>query len=423
MKLRFALSCAAVAALVSLQLPATAQMPTTSSYLGRLKQSEDALAALPAAAYTRQRDPASDEQVRKFYPQIQMLGTMRAFAGDQDGAIAAFDIHRRRFMFPSRDVQAQMKLADDAVAEDAIAAIVREARTKRVVLLNEAHHVPLHRAFAQKLAAELRKIGYTYLACETFNERGVAAASAKGYTAQNTGFYTQDAVFAGFVNSALADKWQLVPYEFEGPPVGATFEERQTQREYGQAKNLVDRIFAKDKDARVFIYVGYGHLNKKPEGSSETLLMMGEHLRRLAKLDMLHVSQTDFFAHPDPADEDPVYAPLLAKFPSNRAFVLRSPDGSHPILLGLGGRIDMQVVHPRYAVQAGRPEWLATLAGREPRAIPANLLPEQGRRLVKAYRAGDPGDAVPADIVLVEAGRPVPALMLPKGDFRFEFEE
>jgi len=59
---------------------------------------------------------------------------------------------------------------EDAIAEDAIAAIVREAKNRQVVILNEAHHVPLHRAFAMKLARELRKIGYEYLACEAFQE-------------------------------------------------------------------------------------------------------------------------------------------------------------------------------------------------------------------------------------------------------------
>lgn len=85
------------------------------------------------------------------------------------------------------------------------------------------------------------------------------------------------------------------------------------------------------------------------------------------------------------------------------------------------GRVDMQVIYPRYAFHDGRPDWLRTLAGRSPRPVPAALLPQQGRRIVKALRVGAPQDAVPADVVLVEAGKPV--LMLPPGEVRYVYEE
>ena len=43
--------------------------------------------------------------------------------------------------------------------------------------------------------------------------------------------------------------------------------------------------------------------------------------------------------------------------------------------------------------------------------------------MIKAFRPADGKDAVPADVVLLDAGKPAPALMLPAGDFRFETEE
>jgi hypothetical protein len=120
---------------------------------------------------------------------------------------------------------------------------------------------------------------------------------------------------------------------------------------------------------------------------------------------------------------------MTDKFASREPFVLRAPDGSHPVLPGtkgkidLQGRVDMQVVFPRYAMRDGRPEWLQTLAGRAPRAIPAELLPKQGRRVIKAFRTSGRPDAIPADAVVVEAGKPPPKLMLPPGEFRYAFEE
>lgn len=384
-------------------------------YFDRLKYHEAKVAALAPDALDRDSHPLPE--VMSAQLAYDNLGISRSWIGDVDGAIATFD-QLNRSRFPVRASEAsQLGGLTDAAAEDAIKAIVEQARTRRVVLLNEAHHVPMHRAFAQKLAAELRKSGYEYLACETFSGAGEVPLGVHGEVTFRTGTYTPDPVFAGFVNSALADKWKLVSYEMQGRPSS------RDERERVQAQNLVERIFNKDPHAKVFIYVGYSHLNKVPEGANESVVFMGEYLRRLTGLDMLHVQQIDFYSHPERADEGDLYQALLDKFPSREPFVLRSKNGGHPILRGLSGRVDMQVIFPRYAKRDGRPEWLTTLAGRQARPIPDGLLPRTGRRLIKAFRSTDGPDAVPADIVLVEAGHPIPKLMLPNGEYRFTYED
>lgn len=403
-------------AFCAMDATALAQGGPADGYLARLKAHEAAVTALPPDALDKARHtPAELAMATRAYDQ---LGISRSWAGDVDGAMSIFD-QLNRARFPARGPEAgQLSQVAGAQAEDAVRAIVEQARHRRVVLLNEAHHVPLNRAFAQKLATELRKIGYEYLACETFSIRdGKVPLGAHGEVIDGTGHYTRDPVFAGFVNSALADHWKLEPYEMEGRPSSMD------ERERTQARNLVERIFAKDPNAKVFIYVGYSHLNKTPEGATDRMVFMGEYLRRMTGLDTLHVQQIDFYAHPDRADEGDLYQALLDKFPSKEPFVLRAPDGSYPILRGLKGRIDMQVIFPRYAMRDGRPEWLVSLAGREARPVPATLLPAGGRRAIKAYRTSDGADAVPADVVVVEAGQPAPKLMLPKGEYRYVAED
>ena len=131
----------------------------------------------------------------------------------------------------------------------------------------------MHRAFTRKLAAALRKIGYRYLACETFNPAdGDMQASTPGYVSERTGTYTRDPVFVGMVNAALADGWQLVPYEYEMMPTpGQSPRQRLEERELGQARELVERIFAKDKNAKVLIHVGNHHLAKSLPGDTALL--------------------------------------------------------------------------------------------------------------------------------------------------------
>jgi hypothetical protein len=422
-KLARALGAAAV--LLALSSQASLGQQRSNSYMQRLKDAEAGVAALPANAWDSTRSPEKSAALRPFISALQSLGTERAFAGDTAGAIAAFDAQDRARGPRRLESAAEARIVDEASVEDAVRAIVSQARTRRVVLLNEGHNMPMHRAFSQRVARELRKIGYNYLACETF-ESGSPKAFSRGYVDQG-GYYTRDPVFGTWITEAIAGGWQLVAYEAGIPDPAMLPEQRLLVREEEQARNLVERIFARDKDAKVLIHVGYGHLYrgsvKLPSGAE--MLMMGEQLRRMTGLDMLHIDQTQFYAHPDAADDSPLYARMLAKPGTAAPFVLRSKEGEYAVLHGQKGRVDMQVVFPRYVFrdQDGRPDWLASLAGRQPRAIPPHLLPASGRRAVLAYRAGDPVDAVPADVVLVEAGKPVPKLMLPEGEYRFTVED
>jgi hypothetical protein len=387
------------------------------NYLQALKQAETAAEGLPLGA---PRSPETDEVLGKANRQLDPLGTRRMFAGDQQGALLAHDAMMRSFWKKEGPASAaELKLIDEATVEDAVKAIVEQARTKRVVLLNEEHMSSMNRAFSQRVARELRKIGYQYLACETFTVSD-RALFTHGDVRSRDGYYTNDPTFGNWINEAIADGWKLVPYEVgHDPAIPAA--ERFRWREEGQARNLVERIFARDKDARVLIHVGRSHLNKSANATEPAF--MGEYLRRMTGLDMLHVDQLRFYEHPDPEDENPLYRHLLAKSGSTAPFVLKNKDGSNLLLRGLAGRVDMLVVFPRYGMRDGRPGWMTSLAGREPRDIPPSLLPTSGRRLIKAYRAGAPDDAVPADVVLVEANKPVPKLMLPKGEYRYSFEE
>ena len=83
----------------------------------------------------------------------------------------------------------------------------------------------------------------------------------------------------------------------------------------------------------------------------------------------------------------------------------------------------MQVWHRPESLREGRPHWLSMNGYRRARAIPAKLLPAQGRRLVQAFVAGESADAVPMDQVLVTAGEAPPVFMLPKGRYRFAYQD
>jgi hypothetical protein len=83
------------------------------------------------------------ESVRKAISgMLQRADTLASFAGDSEVAMAAFDeyhaMHKNRARADADDHE---RLAASR-AEDAIEAIVAQARKHQVVILNEAHHVP-----------------------------------------------------------------------------------------------------------------------------------------------------------------------------------------------------------------------------------------------------------------------------------------
>ncbi|WP_423027170.1 hypothetical protein [Undibacterium sp. Ji42W] len=336
---------------------------------------------------------------------------MRSMAGDVDGAIAAFN------QMPVEDVPATSSEFDsinNAKAEDAITAIVREAKKTQVVILNEAHHVSMHRAFAMKLARELKKEGYTYLACEAFSLYDDFPLQ-KQYVSENTGMLTKETTYSNFLRDAMQDQWKFVSYE----PVNSP-------RESGMAKNLVQKIFRQDPKAKVFIYAGYSHAHEFPVAETDDdKSKMAAQLKRLTGINPLTIDQTAMYEHIDTTRQSKLYKAALTRMAQEKPFVLKS-GGQQYLKLGINNKlVDMQVIYPAYSTSptTGRASWLTTLAGFTPRDIPKELLPTTGQRLIYVFHKQEPADGTPADVVIVQAGKTPPKLMLPPGEFRFGFED
>lgn len=302
-----------------------------------------------------------------------------------------------------------------AVVRPAIAEIVRRARRTSIVILNEAHYSPRDRAFALEVARALRPLGYRYLAAETFNQSweggpspAIARLVADRVVTRSTGYYVLDPVFAGYVNEALRLGYEPVAYEStQAQNARGT---GMQPREDGQAENL-QAFLRQHPGAKILVHVGHGHVNEVPqrnEDGSQTF-MMAARLKQLTGIDPLTIDQITL-SDLQPAMRDAF--PLAAAKLRGRAGVLF--EGDRPSLLGKTAGTDLQVVHPARAYRYGRPTWLAALGGR-PVAVPTALLPRTGERLIQAFDASSPADAVPLDQVLVTAGKPVPKLMLPRG--------
>jgi hypothetical protein len=361
---------------------------------------------------------SAGEDVGKRRFALQMLATAQSWVGDTEGAKASFQAAMRlNSSTPLSKAGADIDafLASHEV-RDALAAIVEQARRRQIVMINEAHHVPRDRAFATLVALELRKLGFDYLAMETLG-KNYASIEARGYqtTDEYEGYYSREPVFGDFLRQGVRAGYRLVRYEHTSDDDEQDPARRDDAREEGQARNLA-RILEGNPRARLLVHVGYGHLQKGPvdAGAGKTRLVMAERLKAITGIDPFCIDQ----ARNDPTG--PAMDAILEKT-HFESFVLRKPGAEYPY--SETSTVDMFVYHRPVRLLQGRPHWLAMDGYRRPRRIPVKLLPAQGRRLIQAFVAGESADAVPVDQVVVTTGQPVPVFMLPKGRFRFGYQD
>jgi len=196
---------------------------------------------------------------------LELMAVRQSFAGDVDGAMASYDLRNSKRM--PRGPSISDAALEGLVAEEAIQAIVDQAKSRRVVLINEAHHVPLHRAFTMKLARELRKIGFEYFAAETLTRDGVGSSGSE--VIHKDGAYIVEANYAELLRDVGRDGWKVVSYEAaavpEGVPAGS---ERIQYRETGQARNLVEKVLKPHPSAKLFVHVVFSIWTSRPKAAA-----------------------------------------------------------------------------------------------------------------------------------------------------------
>lgn len=316
-----------------------------------------------------------------------------------------------------------------ATARDAIAEIVERARATRIVILNEDHAVPRHRAFALQVARALRPLGYDVLAVETLGNVESDAEAAKmmrelgqrGYPVTETGFYLRDPVFADFIRQSLALGYRPVAYETTAHDRSDDMYAGIAKREQAQADYLVERAPKAYPNSKILMHVGFSHATENPkprDDGGEPTRWLATRLKAMTGIDPLTIDQTVLGPNGNGiAALDALTAPRAKNGPA----ILF--DGDHPLIFGsFKGLVDLQVAHPATHWIDGRPHWLAAI-GRTATTIPAHLLPKSGTRLVQAFLANETEGAIPIDQAIVTAGKPVPKLMLPAQPVRYAVQE
>lgn len=352
-------------------------------------------------------------------------GLLTTFLRRYSASLANYEDALRYIDFNGRKYQ------NDSTAENAlvgyrpisaIKAISQAAASRQIVIVNEAHDVPQHRALTIELLKSLKEKGFKYFAAEAlFNsETGLnkidAELNARGYPTKKTGNYMEEPVYGDAIRTALKLGYKVVPYDAGFSKTGQLNTSAARERE--AAENLQNRIFKDDPQAKILIHVGYAHNSEAAKVYGSSPSMAGD-LRELTGIDPLTVDQTVMTEHSAPEYEQPLYRLVAARKEFNQPTVFRNARAEFwkPTTSGQ----DIIVFSPRSRYINGRPMWLRLNGARKQYLLPANVCQAETNCLVRARFVNESADAVPIDQIEAHAATKN-ILLLPAGDFVVEAE-
>jgi hypothetical protein len=307
-------------------------------------------------------DTVRPEFKSQFY---QGLMTYYSLAGFNEEAVAMRD---SAFGF-SRPDSCNNLTFKDLKLENAVNFISRQLPNRRLVMLNEAHHLPMCRLFAIHLLDSLKRNGFNYLALETLVRNN--QIKKRGFPTIGDGFYSQEPMFAELIRQAVLKGFKIIDYDDDGdstecipPPDAHRFYCNNFREE--QAANRIAAVFKKDSKAKVFVLVGHGHNSKdyyvaqrqRREGQKWKFLAI--YLKEKLGLDPLSIEQSDMVERSIRDYENPLYRCVWRTFAPEESVVLVKNDGKSWLKPDFETMLDAYVFHPRTSQEIPY-EWLGKI--------------------------------------------------------------
>jgi hypothetical protein len=213
----------------------------------------------------------------------EQLGTYLSFIGDYKNALISFDKTYPHF--------ASNPISKETIDEIRACKIIpfteflKDVADKNtVIMINEAHHKPLHRVNVTGMLDILYKSGYRTLAVEAL--ANFTGQSFKDFVpGQSTGFYTAEPCMSELLRQANKLGFRLLPYE-------VTYSQfKFNNRDSMQALNILDSVVIGPNN-KLLIYAGYGHID---DGDSSNLFpTMAKYFKAKSGIDPLTIDQNRF---------------------------------------------------------------------------------------------------------------------------------
>ena len=197
---------------------------------------------------------------------LQALATYYSFSGDTNKADSVWTIFINP---PTNEIHFDIK--------GNINDLIAEISKHQVVMFNEVHHVPKHRYVVGMLLDTLFQRGFRYLALEAFWNDSLFLSL--NFPTTENGFYLREPTFANLVRKAHTIGYRIIGYDVFAPS--------REERSRGQAENIYNQTLKTNKEARVLVLAGVGHISRNG--------MAGE-LERISGVRPFTVNQTLAYA-------------------------------------------------------------------------------------------------------------------------------
>jgi hypothetical protein len=380
------------------------------------------LASVPLGSWVKRERTSSPYQFSKHITQAfesdttrggnQLTATAFSFIGEYGQALAYFDKgDSQTWYFSGKDSLYLRSFAPHS----ARAYIVERAKKERIIIINEAHHKPLHRVFTASLLADLYRLGFRYLGAETLSHYD-PGLNQRTYPVQESGYYTAEPQYGNLIREALELGFTVFPYE---APVS-----NPKEREIGQARRI-QGILRQDPKAKILLHCGYAHVHEAPLGGDWEKAMAGR-LKEFTGIDPFTIDQERWTENSEPTRENPAYRLLQVTQPS---VLLNGRGEVFTAFPGTQALTDIRVAHPRTSYRHGRPAWLLREGKWKPYFLKREQLTLGFPCLVRAYRASEPAEglatsspAVPVDVMELKGAGEQKALVLPPGAYQVVVE-
>jgi|GEM_PF-741260 len=368
-----------------------------------IKTAYDSLKALKSF-YTEN----NDFQSKSYYYQI--LGTLASFAEDN-----LLSLESESFAYPKSKTQ-RVRIVQSKIipAKDYI---ISKFGSESAIMINEAHNRGQNRDFARQLLPELYKKGFRYLCVEGLNNQTDSQLNSRGFPIFSTGYYVKESAFGQLVRDALKLGFKLIAYEYIDTSVynpNVSWIEGLNIREEGQTKNILS-IFKEDTKAKLLIYAGYGHIEKK---SNDEWVRMGQRLCKALDRNIPSIDCTLMKEDFDLSKENNHYSFAVDSFKYTKPFVLVQNDTPF-VDISMKGKVDLNVFLPRTNYDLGYPDWLKETDD----TYYTLKLPENcDDAYLQVYKANEwnqvKKEAIPVMQFTIQKDRPEYKLYLRKGDYK-----
>lgn len=292
------------------------------------------------------------------------------------------------------------------VKTDAVEFIVDQAKKHQVVIINEAHHNSMHRAFTRSLLKRLYDIGYKNLGLEALGNGKFhdSAIHIRKYPLLHTGYYIKDPQFGNMVREALETGYRIFPYEVISNANGKP-------REIEQAQNI-KRVIDSRPNEKFLIHCGFDHALEGIHNSWEKA--MAGRLTEYTGIDPFTINQVVYSEKSKPG-----FNPVLLKALDLKRPTVLLDSTNNPLRYEREKSwMDIAVLHPITSYIHNRPHWLFDNENKKV-AIQLDKIKISFPVMILAYRKGeDIANTVPVDIIEVATKSDACVLALKKGEYQ-----